>query len=80
MSGGTALFYSGKEFAHFHDDNELDLKLTKGRIHALGLSHPSGSIHHPARSPNSPWIEIRFKDEADIMILDKLVRIAVAEL
>jgi hypothetical protein len=80
VSGGTALFYSGKEFAHFHDNNELDLRLTKKRIQALGLSRLSGSIHHPTRSPNSPWIEVRFKDEADVKSLEKLVRIAVCEL
>jgi hypothetical protein len=79
VSGGTALFYAGKEFAHFHDGNELDLRLTKKRIQALGLSHPLGSIHHPTRSPNSPWIEVRFKDEDDVKKLEKLVRLAVSE-
>jgi hypothetical protein len=80
VSGGTALFYFGKEFAHFHDCNELDLRLTKKRIQALGLSHSSGSIHHPTRSPNSPWIEVRFKNEEELKSLEKLVRIAVTEL
>jgi hypothetical protein len=80
VSGSTALFYLGKEFARFHDGNELDLRLTKKRIQALGLSHPSGSIHHPTRSPNSPWIEVHFKDLADVENLEKLVKIAVSEL
>jgi hypothetical protein len=80
VSGGTALFYSGKEFAHFHDDNELDLRLTKKRIQALGLTHPARSIHHPNRSPNSPWIEVRFYVEADVKSLENLVRVAVSEL
>lgn len=80
VSGGTALFYFDREFAHFHDGNELDLRLTKKKIQLLGLSHPSDSIHHPTRSPNSPWIEVRFITEDDIAHVKKLVVIAVAEL
>jgi Luciferase len=29
VAGGTALFFRGREFAHFHSANELDLRLTK---------------------------------------------------
>ena len=39
VAGGTALFYFGKEFAHFHSDNELDLRLTKKIIQAQRLEH-----------------------------------------
>lgn len=54
VSGGTALLYQGREFAHFHHDNELDLRLTMKLIQAEGLDHPTGSVHHPTRSPSSP--------------------------
>ncbi len=37
VSGGSALFYNGQAFAHFHNDNELDLRLTKRVIKTLGL-------------------------------------------
>ena len=80
VSGGSALFYHGKEFAHFHNENELDLRLTKKVIKALGMSHPPGSHHHPNRSPNSPWIEVRFNKSSDIENVSKLVKLAVAEL
>ena len=80
VSGGTALFYGGKEFAHFHNDHELDLRLTKKQVQRLGLTHPSGSIQHPERSPNSPWIEVRFHTEADVARVKELVQIAVAQL
>ena len=80
VSGGTALFYRGKSFAHFHDDRELDLRLTKRRIRELGLSHPPGSTRHSGRSPNSPWIEVRFADSGDIMRVKRLVEMAIAEL
>ena len=80
VAGGSAFFYLGKEFAHFHDDNELDLRLTKKVIKTQGLTHPSGSLHHPNRSPNSPWIEIRFHESADVDYVVRLVRLAVAGL
>jgi hypothetical protein len=80
VSGGSALFFNGKPFAHFHNEHELDLRLTKKVIKALGMSHPADSLHHPKRSPNSAWIEVRFNNSSDIGNLSKLVRLAVAEL
>lgn len=80
VSGGTALFFRGKPFAHFHNGNELDLRLTKKRIKELGLSHPRDSIDHPNRSPNSAWIELRFVSADDIARLTGLVEMAICEL
>jgi len=80
VSGGSALFYHDKPFAHFHSENELDLRLTKKIIKKLGLSHPPDSVHHPNRSPNSAWIEVRFASTNEIDNVLKLVRLAVAEL
>jgi len=80
VSGGSALFYLGRSFAHFHDDHELDLRLTKKVIRALGLSHPPGSRHHPNRTANSAWMEVRFNDPRDIEKVAELVRLAVAQL
>ena len=80
VAGGSELFYFGKEFAHFHNDTELDLRLTKKVIQAQGLTHPPGSIHHPARSFSSPWIEVRFETAKEVARVTKLVKLAVAEL
>jgi len=80
VSGGTALFYRGREFAHFHNENELDLRLTKKVIQAEGLAHPSGSSHHPNRSPSSPWIEVRFTSKSEVARTAELVKLAVAQL
>lgn len=74
VSGGTALFFRGQEFAHFHTDNEIDLRLTKNVIRALGLVHPPDSMHHPGRSPNSPWIELRYHDAAGVGRVAELIR------
>ncbi|WP_235531859.1 MULTISPECIES: luciferase domain-containing protein [unclassified Roseateles] len=80
VSGGTALFFRGREFAHFHDDHELDLRLTKKVIRALGLSHPAGSVHHPTRSSSSPWIEVRFHTDAEAERVAELVKVAIEQL
>jgi len=44
VSGAAALFYHGREFAHFHNANELDLRLTKTVIQSMGLIHPPNSV------------------------------------
>lgn len=80
VSGGVALFYQGKEFAHFHNENELDLRLTAKVVKAQGLSHPIDSTYHPGRSPKSPWIEVRFEKVSDIARILKLVKLAVEQL
>lgn len=80
VAGGSSLVYCGKEFAHFHDDHELDLRLTKAVIRELGLEHPPGSVHHPTRSTNSSWIELRFEAPSEVRRVAELVRLAVSKL
>lgn len=80
VSGGTALFYRGKEFAHFHHDNEIDLRLTRQVIQALGLARPSGSEHHRTRAPSSNWIEVRFHTTEEVRHVAELVKQAIARL
>ena len=78
--GNIELLYRERSFAHFHNDNELDLRLTKRVIKELDMSHPPGSVNHPGRSQNSPWIEVRFNHPDDIKRVSELVRRAVAVL
>jgi hypothetical protein len=80
VAGGTALFYRGKEFAHFHHDHEIDLRLTRPLIRALGLTHPGGSVQHPTRAASSPWIELRFTTEDEVRRVAALVRQAIERL
>jgi hypothetical protein len=80
VAGGTALFFRGKEFAHFHSDHELDLRLTRKVIHSLGLTHPPGSVHHPTRAATSPWIEVRFESPSEVRRAADLVKLAVGQL
>ncbi len=80
VSGGIALFFRGCEFAHFHNDNELDLRLTKKVIQAQGIAHPTDSTHDPDRSPSSPWIEVRFTKESEVERTAELIKLAIAQL
>ena len=75
--GFCGLRYAGKEFAHFHSFEELDLKLSKSVIRTEGLSHPPDSKVHPNRGANSPWIELRFRRASDLDEIVRLVKIAI---
>lgn len=76
--GFSALLFRRKELGHFHNFHELDLRLGKALIKAEGLRHPADSKQHPGRSPNSPFIELRFHNERDVAEIVRLVRLAVA--
>lgn len=80
VAGGTELRYRGRSLAHFHNEHELDLRLTKKVIASLGLVHPPGSVFHKDRSPSSPWIEVRYATADDLPGVVRLVELAVAQL
>ena len=75
--GFASLCYAGKAFAHFHNDHELDIRLTKNAIEREGLIHPKGSTAHPDRSKNSHWIEVRFTTPQELKRVVHLVQIAI---
>lgn len=79
VAGGSALFFKDREFAHFHHDNELDIKLSKKVIKSEGLSHPRNSQFHPKRSAGSPWIELRFYSVGEVEGIVKLVQLALSK-
>lgn len=79
VSGGSAIFYKGKEIAHFHNDNEIDVRLTKKVIRQEGLNHQSDSEIHKHRSPSSEWIEIRFKKSEDVTEVVRLFKLALKQ-
>ena len=78
--GFSSLCYRGTPFAHFHNDNELDLHLTRAVISRLGLAHPPGSTVHPKRSKTSHWIELRFHTTADVDHVVRLVQLVLERL
>jgi hypothetical protein len=78
--GFSSLVYNGKDFAHFHDDKELDIRLTKNIINREGLVHPADSRVHPNRSRNSQWIEVRFSKPADLERIVRLVKLEIEQI
>jgi Family of unknown function (DUF5519) len=75
--GFSSHWYCGKAFAHFHNDNELDLRLTKAIIDREGLVHPPNSTVHPNRNEKSQWIELQFKTSEDLEGVMRLVKLAI---
>lgn len=79
VAGGSAIFFNEKEIAHFHHDNEIDIRLTKKVIRQEGLNHPDDSKIHKHRSPTSEWIEIRFHREKDVDEVVRLFKLALEQ-
>lgn len=77
--GFSGLNIQGKEIAHFHNFNELDLKLGKKLIKREGLTHYSDSKNHPNRGINSQYIELRFNNQAELNEVVRLVKLLIAE-
>ena len=79
QDGFSALNHRGKEIGHFHNFNEIDLRLGKQLIRQEGLKHPADSSKHPKRIPNSPFIELRFHHQRDISKVVHLVGLLVSK-
>ena len=77
--GFSTLHFNGKEIAHFHHFNELDLRLGKVLIKQEGLVHYSDSKNHPKRAKSSPYIELRFQNDKDILEVVRLVKLSIAK-
>ena len=79
-TGLVCVFFGKKEFAHFHGDNILDLRLTPKIIREEQLSRSVSAEIHPNRSQNSRWIGIEFNSRSDIDTLLHLVRRACEDM
>jgi hypothetical protein len=80
--GFASLSYAGQAFAHFHNDNEIDIKLTRAVIEREGLVHQVDSNVHPtrSRSRSSHWIEVRFATAKQVDRVVELVKLAIEQL
>jgi len=74
------LFYCGREFAHFHGETILDIRLSPKIIRQEQLDRSVSEQIHPARSKNSRWIGVGLKSEADVKRIVRLVQLACSEL
>ena len=75
--GFASLLFGGKEFAHFHTECELDIRLGKDVIKRERLVHPTDSTVHPDRARSSPWFEMKVTSAADMDEAVRLVQIAI---
>jgi len=80
--GFSSFSYKGKDFAHFHsnNDNEIDVRLGKRLIKAQKIPRPTDSDVHPDRAAGSPWIELRYKTSADVNEAVRLIKLALQQL
>lgn len=79
VAGGSAIFYKNKEIAHFHNNNEIDVRLTKKVIRQMGLSQPTDSKFHHHRGPGSEWIELRFRSQNHVDKVVELFKLALKQ-
>jgi hypothetical protein len=75
VSGGSAIFYKGKEVGHFHSDDLLDLRLGRDLIKKNKLVHPN--VGHPDRAKSSHWFEFIFNSKNDVEELVRLFKEAI---
>jgi hypothetical protein len=76
----VCLFYNGKEFAHFHGDNILDIRLSQKIIRQQRLTRSVSNQIHPNRSQNSRWIGFELENDEDVQTLLELVQLSCDEL
>lgn len=68
------VFYRGKELAHFHDHQEIDIRLSQKFIKKEGLKPLEDSPFHLKRSKKSRWMQMRFQTEAEVQNLLSLIQ------
>ena len=71
--GRAAWFVAGKEFAHLHADDLLDLRLPRALQASL-----TGDPRARFRKSRSEWLEFEFHSSADVARLAELARSAWA--
>lgn len=67
------VFFRDKEFAHFHDAEEIDIRLSQKFIKKEGLRPLEDSKYHPKRSQKSRWMQMRFRTKEDVSNLLSLI-------
>jgi hypothetical protein len=70
------VFFRGREIAHFHGDQEIDIRLTPKIIKQQALTPPAHSNSHPDRAKNSRWLVQSIDTATQIKPIVELVQIA----
>ena len=69
--------YHGKEVAHFHGNNELDIRLSKEVVKREGLTHAPDRIGHPDRKNGGRWLVVRFTRKHHLAEMERLIKLAI---
>lgn len=69
--------YKGKEVAHFHGNNELDIRLSKEVVKRDGLTHAPNHVGHLNRKIGGRWLIARFTRESHLAEMVRLVKMAI---
>ena len=79
----TVIDYKGQEVAHFHGNNELDIRLSRDIVKREGLTHAANRVGHPDRKDGRRWLIVRFTRESHlaeiIRLIDKAIEVRVCE-
>lgn len=73
-----AFFVGKREIAHFHGNNEIDIRLTKAEIRKRGYAKTGDSRIH-LRNPSGDWVEVGFRKEQDLDLVVEIASAAVKE-
>ena len=68
------VFYRGKELAHFHDHEEIDVRLSQAFIKKESLTPLGDSKYHTDRAKKSRWMQCRFQTQTEAEALLALIR------
>jgi hypothetical protein len=69
--------YNDKEVAHFHGNNELDVRLSPEVVKRDGLTHAPNRVGHLNRKNGGTWLVVRFTREGHLAKMLRLVKIAI---
>ena len=71
----TAFFAGGREFAHFHGEGEIDIRLPAQHQRDYVTRGPVRPRPH-----RSPWIAVRIESEADVDLAMEMIERTLAAL
>ncbi len=69
--------YKGKEIAHFHGNNELDIRLSPEIVKRDGLSHATNRVGHLNRKNGGTWLIVRFTRKVHLAEMLRLLKMAI---
>lgn len=70
------IYHNDREIAHFHGNNELDIRLSREFVKREGLTHAPNRIGHPERKNGGRWLIVRFTRQSHLTEIERLIKVA----